>query len=72
MSNLPGYAELRTVQEVARYFRVDDTTVRRWIKKGAMEAVALPKRGLRQAYRIKVTTVQKYDSDYEGQEDAVK
>ena len=41
--------ELLTVHEVARRLRVDDTTVRRWIKSGAMEAIALPHRGKRQA-----------------------
>ena len=34
--------ELLTVREVARRLRVDDTTVRRWIKSGALEAVTLP------------------------------
>jgi excisionase family DNA binding protein len=45
-------SELLTVHEVAQALRVDDTTVRRWIKNGVMEAVSLPHRGLRQAYRI--------------------
>jgi len=49
--------ELLTVHEVAQRLRVDDTTVRRWIKSGAMEAVALPHRGKRQAYRVKKTTL---------------
>ena len=49
--------ELLTVHEVARRLRVDDTTVRRWIKSGAMEAIALPHRGKRQAYRVKKTTL---------------
>ena len=34
--------ELLTVREVARRLRVDDTTVRRWIKHGTLEAVSLP------------------------------
>jgi excisionase family DNA binding protein len=66
MSYIPGYGELKTVREVARHFRVDDTTVRRWIKSGAMEAVSLPHSGLRQAYRIKVETIQKFDPSYQG------
>ncbi len=45
-------SELMTVHEVGQALRVDDTTVRRWIKNGVLEAVALPHRGLRQAYRI--------------------
>ena len=49
--------ELLTVREVARRLRVDDTTVRRWIKSGALEAVTLPHRGKRQAYRIKKSTL---------------
>lgn len=49
--------ELLTVREVARRLRVDDTTVRRWIKSGALEAITLPHRGKRQAYRIKSATL---------------
>lgn len=49
--------ELLTVREVARRLRVDDTTVRRWIKSGALEAITLPHRGKRQAYRVKKSTM---------------
>lgn len=49
--------ELLTVREVARRLRVDDTTVRRWIKSGALEAITLPHKGKRQAYRIKGSTL---------------
>jgi excisionase family DNA binding protein len=49
--------ELLTVREVARSLRVDDTTVRRWIKSGALEAIMLPHRGRRHAYRIKRSTL---------------
>ncbi len=48
---------LLTVREVARQLRVDDTTVRRWIKSGSLEAITLPHRGKRQAYRIKQSTL---------------
>ena len=48
--------ELLTVHEVARMLRVDDTTVRRWIKLDVLDAIALPHRGLRQAYRIRRNT----------------
>ena len=48
--------ELLTVGEVARRLRVDDTTVRRWIKTGALEAVTLPRIGKWQAYRIRRST----------------
>lgn len=49
--------ELLTVHEVAQALRVDDTTVRRWLKNGAMQAVSLPHVGKRQAYRIKQATL---------------
>ena len=50
---------LLTVGEVARQLRVDLTTVRRWIKQGTLEAVTLPHRGKRKAYRIKQATLNK-------------
>ena len=34
--------DLMTVRQVARLLRVDDTTVRRWVKEGALEAVLAP------------------------------
>ena len=49
--------DLLTVREVAQQLRVDDTTVRRWIKNGVLEAITLPHRGPRQAYRIRRSTV---------------
>ena len=49
--------ELLTVREVAKQLRVDDTTVRRWIKNGVLEAITLPHRGARQAYRIRQATL---------------
>ena len=57
MSEEERREELLTVREVARRLRVDDTTVRRWIKSGALEAITLPHRGKRQAYRIKKSTL---------------
>ena len=50
-------ADLLTVREVAQQLRVDDTTVRRWIKNGVLEAITLPHRGSRQAYRIRRSTL---------------
>ncbi len=50
-------ADLLTVREVAKQLRVDDTTVRRWIKNGVLEAITLPHRGARQAYRIRRSTL---------------
>jgi excisionase family DNA binding protein len=49
--------ELLTVHEVVQQLRVDDTTVRRWIKNGVLEAISLPHRGLRQAYRVRRSTL---------------
>jgi excisionase family DNA binding protein len=45
--------ELLTVDEVAKTLRVDPTTVRRWIKQGALQAVPLPHTGKRQTYRFR-------------------
>jgi len=49
--------DLLTVREVAERLRVDDTTVRRWIKNGVLEAITLPHQGERQAYRIRKSTL---------------
>jgi excisionase family DNA binding protein len=51
--------DLLTVSEVAEILRVDETTVRRWVKIGALEAVVLPHVNKRQAYRIKKETLNK-------------
>lgn len=51
--------DLLTVNEVSEILRVDSTTTRRWIKSGALEAVTLPHKNERQAYRIKRETVDK-------------
>lgn len=50
-------SELLTVHEIAQALRVDDTTCRRWIKSGALEAISLPHNGKRQAYRIRRATL---------------
>jgi excisionase family DNA binding protein len=52
-------SDLLTVSEVASILRVDDTTVRRWVKQGTLEAVVLPHVNTRQAYRIKRETLNK-------------
>ncbi len=49
--------ELLTVQEVAARLRVNEATVRRWIKSGALEAVKLPHRGKREIYRVRRETL---------------
>jgi excisionase family DNA binding protein len=50
--------DLLTVSEVARILRVDDTTVRRWVKQGALQAVVLPHVNARQAYRVRRSTLE--------------
>jgi excisionase family DNA binding protein len=49
--------ELLTVREIAQHLRVDDTTVRRWIKNGILEAIALPHARTRQSYRVRRATL---------------
>jgi len=44
---------LLTIREVAKRLRVDDTTVRRWITGGILDAVTLPHLNKRKGYRIK-------------------
>ncbi len=51
--------DLLTVREVAKQLRVDDTTVRRWIKNGVLEAIPLPHQGERQVYRVRKSTLDK-------------
>ncbi len=55
--DLPAKDALLTVNEVAARLRVDDTTVRRWIKNGILDAILLPCNGRRQSYRIKSSTL---------------
>ncbi|GHO88199.1 helix-turn-helix domain-containing protein [Dictyobacter formicarum] len=50
--------EYLTVPEVAKVLRVDDTTVRRWIEKGILEAIRLPAAGPRTTYRIPKKTLE--------------
>ncbi len=50
--------DLLTVREVANRLRVDDTTVRRWIKSGVLSAIALPHAGMRMNYRIPARIVE--------------
>ncbi len=52
-------SELLKVSEVAKVLRCDDTTVRRWVKQGALEAVVLPHANERASYRIKRATLDK-------------
>jgi excisionase family DNA binding protein len=58
--------ELLTVQEVALRLRVNEATVRRWIKNGALEAVKLPHRGKREIYRVRRSTLESVLSNLEA------
>ena len=51
--------ELLSVNEVASILRVNPTSVRRWIKFGALDAISLPGSGEKQVYRIKRETLEK-------------
>jgi len=57
LKGVVSMSNLLTVHEVAKALRVDDTTVRRWIKNGVLEAIALPHANKRQAYRVKRETL---------------
>lgn len=48
---------LLTVHEVAVILRVDDATVRRWVKQEILEALVLPHVKERQIYRIRRRTL---------------
>lgn len=50
-------SDLLTVHEVAQMLRVDDTTVRRWVRDGALKAVILPHVGGRKILRIHRATI---------------
>jgi len=50
-------SDLLTVAEVAAILRVDQSTVRRWIREGIMDAITLPHVKWRTGYRVKQETV---------------
>jgi excisionase family DNA binding protein len=58
--------QLMTVHEVAKQLRVDDTTIRKWIRAGILEAIVLPHKGKRQGYRIKRAVFEKLLETQEG------
>jgi excisionase family DNA binding protein len=49
--------EYFTPQQVAKRLRVDDTTIRRWIKTGILEAETI-REGRRNRHRIRKTTIE--------------
>lgn len=50
--------DLFTVREVAQKLRVDDTTVRRWVKGGLLTAITLPHPRNRKSYRVPRSSVE--------------
>jgi excisionase family DNA binding protein len=52
-----AHDRLLTVQEVAQQLRVNEATVRRWVKIGALDAIKLPHSGKREIYRIRQSTL---------------
>lgn len=50
--------ELLCAREVAEHLRVDETSVRRWIKGGVLPAIILPHVGTRKIYRIRRADVE--------------
>lgn len=58
MTTMTTNDELLTIQEFADIMRIDDTTARRWIKQGILDAISLPHRNQRTAYRIRRSTLQ--------------
>lgn len=58
--------ELLTVREVASRLRVNEATVRRWIKNGSLAAVKLPHRGKREIYRVRRSTLNTVLNEMDG------
>jgi excisionase family DNA binding protein len=53
-----GANDLLTVKQVAKRLGVDQSTVRRWIKDGRLEAITLPCHGNWQPHRIRRSTLE--------------
>jgi excisionase family DNA binding protein len=51
--------ELLTMQEVARYLRVDQATTRRWAHNGVLDVVKLPMVGKNVQYRMRRSALEK-------------
>lgn len=50
-------SQLYTVHEVAQQLRVNDTTIRRWIKQGTLPAILLPGGKKRHSVRIQAEVI---------------
>jgi len=55
--------EYFTPREVAKRFRADDTTVRRWIRTGAIEAETI-RQGKRNRHRIRKATIETLETPH--------
>lgn len=55
--------ELVSVQHAARVYGVHADTVRRWIRDGALHAVALPHKGTHKIYRIRLDRLERTIKD---------
>ena len=51
--------KLLKVSFVAEYLNVNDSTVRKWIRQGLLDAILLPSSVKRPNYRIKLSSLQK-------------
>jgi len=61
MRQISNETSLLTLRQVANELLVDDTTVRRWIKNGVLDAITLPAApdAKRQSYRVRRETMHK-------------
>lgn len=57
-SQLMPHEELLTIRDVARRLRVNENTVRRWMRDKSLAAILLPQRtNRRHIYRVKQSTL---------------
>ena len=56
--DMSQFSQLLTTGEVAKILRIDQSTVRRWIKSGELNAIQLKEKGMHSIYRIPLSAVQ--------------
>lgn len=59
--------EFMTVRELANLLRVNETTVRRWIGHGNLEALLLPGTGKHKTYRIPRSSIEQMINQSQSQ-----